>query len=203
MGLRQLCNQAADLSDGNRIVSQAVSPAVEATPQQSSEQLLRHQPAAGAAVGSVQREMLKRLDAQQHGQDEAQLKLLKQTGYWIKDQTLLLMHHSRVLESQGNKAQPIILTLSNPNYIRNSLGRSTGRAVFRAHLLAKQGRLVDVPQEMASNAITVEQLADYLEPILTYGRGHWQAGRQDMLLLHWGFKQSMHISELLNTGKMA
>ncbi len=31
----------------------------------------------------------------QHGQDEAQLKLLKRTGYWIKDQTLLLMHHSR------------------------------------------------------------------------------------------------------------
>lgn len=49
--------------------------------------------------------------------------------------------------------------------------RSTGRAVFRAHLLAKQGRLVDVPQEMASNAITVEQLADYLEPILTVAAG--------------------------------
>ncbi len=28
-----------------------------------------------------------------------------------------------VLESQGNKAQPIILTLSSPDYIRNSLGR--------------------------------------------------------------------------------
>ncbi|KAA6421480.1 MAG: hypothetical protein FRX49_08424 [Trebouxia sp. A1-2] len=82
-------------------------------------------------------------------------------SYWV----------DAVLESQGNKAQPIILTLSNPNYIRNSLGRSTGRAVFRAHLLAKQGRLVDVPQEMASNAITVEQLADYLEPILTVAAG--------------------------------
>jgi len=28
-----------------------------------------------------------------------------------------------VLESQGNKAQPIIVTLSNPDHIRNSLGR--------------------------------------------------------------------------------
>ena len=31
----------------------------------------------------------------QRGQDEAQMKLLKRTGYWIKNQTLLLMHHSR------------------------------------------------------------------------------------------------------------
>ena len=31
----------------------------------------------------------------QHGQDEAHLKQLKRTGYYIKDQTLLLMRHSR------------------------------------------------------------------------------------------------------------
>ncbi len=43
--------------------------------------------------------------------------------------------------------------------------------MFRAHLLAQQGRLVDVPQEMGSNAITVEQLADYLKPILTAAAG--------------------------------
>ena len=49
--------------------------------------------------------------------------------------------------------------------------RLTGRAVFRAHLLAQQGRLVDVPHQMASNAVTVEQLADYLKPILTAAAG--------------------------------
>jgi len=40
--------------------------------------------------------------------------------------------------------------------------------VFRSHLLAKQGRLIDVPQEMA---ITVEQLADYMKPVLTAAAG--------------------------------
>ncbi len=49
--------------------------------------------------------------------------------------------------------------------------RLTGRAVFNSHLLAKKGRLVDVPQEMANDTITVKQLADYLEPILTAAAG--------------------------------
>ena len=40
--------------------------------------------------------------------------------------------------------------------------------MFRSHLLAKQGRLIDVPQEMA---ITVEQLADYMKPALTAAAG--------------------------------
>lgn len=31
----------------------------------------------------------------QHGQDEARLKQLKQTGHWIKDQTHHLKLHSR------------------------------------------------------------------------------------------------------------
>jgi len=39
--------------------------------------------------------------------------------------------------------------------------------VFSSHLLAKQGRLVDVPQEMVSDNVTVEQLASYLKPVLT------------------------------------
>ncbi len=43
--------------------------------------------------------------------------------------------------------------------------------MFNSHLLAKQGRLVDVPQEMACDIITVKQLADYLEPILTAAAG--------------------------------
>ena len=43
--------------------------------------------------------------------------------------------------------------------------------MFRAHLLAQQGRLVDVPHQMASNAVSVEQLADYLKPILTAAAG--------------------------------
>ncbi|KAL0053060.1 hypothetical protein WJX82_000302 [Trebouxia sp. C0006] len=369
MGLRQLCNQAADLSDGDEIVSHAgeTTPAVETTPQQSSKQLLCHQPAAISAVGREQHDMPKWPATQQ---DEAHLKQLKRTGHWIKDQMARLMYNSRghqfdaalrrfyvdilamcartescvnhihltailgglakawataevcraiqnhqravddlhrftarmldalqpvckalsareassllsslsrlridpgllvpgsvdaiaqqlmanmwsangrdlahvvaaysmlqlipscedlmqavsmqlaiadlsvvgffllakityslatvpsaapsiktldalLLESQGNKAQPIILTLSNPDYIRNSLGRLTGRAVFRAHMLAQQGRLVD------------------------YGRGCWQAGQQDMLydsllLIQWGFMQSVHISELLNAAK--
>ncbi len=38
-------------------------------------------------------------------------------------------------------------------------------------MLAKQGRLVDIPHQMASNAVTVEQLADYLKPILTAAAG--------------------------------
>ena len=49
--------------------------------------------------------------------------------------------------------------------------RSTGRVVFKSHLLAKQGRLVDIPQEMTCDVIMVEQLADYLEPILTAAAG--------------------------------
>ncbi len=49
--------------------------------------------------------------------------------------------------------------------------RSTGRVVFKSHLLAKQGRLVDIPQEMTSDVITVEQLAEYMEPILTAAAG--------------------------------
>ncbi len=42
--------------------------------------------------------------------------------------------------------------------------------MFRSHLLAKQGRLVDIPQQMAST-VTVAQLAEYLEPILTAAAG--------------------------------
>ena len=60
------------------------------------------------------------------------------------------------------------------NFLRKhtcSKCRLTGRAVFRAHLLAQQGRLVDVPHQMASNAVTVEQLADYLKPLLTAAAG--------------------------------
>ncbi len=38
-------------------------------------------------------------------------------------------------------------------------------------MLAKQGRLIDVPYQMTSDNITVEQLADYLEPILTAAAG--------------------------------
>ncbi len=49
--------------------------------------------------------------------------------------------------------------------------RLTGRAVFSTHLMAKQGLLVDVPREMTSDTITVKQLADYLEPILTAAAG--------------------------------
>jgi len=37
--------------------------------------------------------------------------------------------------------------------------------------MAKQGRLVDVPRDMTSDIITVKQLADYLEPILTAAAG--------------------------------
>ncbi|DBA85715.1 TPA: hypothetical protein ACH3X1_005286 [Trebouxia sp. C0004] len=76
-----------------------------------------------------------------------------------------------VLQSQDNKAQPVILRLFSPDYITNIPGRLTGRTVFKTHLLAKQGRLVDVPQEMTSDIITVKQLADYLEPILTVAAG--------------------------------
>ena len=43
--------------------------------------------------------------------------------------------------------------------------------MFKAHLLAKQGRLVDVPQDMTNDIITVKQLADYLEPLLTAAAG--------------------------------
>ncbi|DBA82369.1 TPA: hypothetical protein ACH3X2_000625 [Trebouxia sp. C0005] len=43
--------------------------------------------------------------------------------------------------------------------------------MFRIHLLAKQGRLVDVPHDMTCDPITVQQLADHLEPILTAAAG--------------------------------
>jgi len=47
----------------------------------------------------------------------------------------------------------------------------TGRATFRNHLLAKQGRLVDVFDKLTSDTITVKQLAEYLEPMLTAAAG--------------------------------
>ncbi len=37
--------------------------------------------------------------------------------------------------------------------------------------MAKQGRLVDVHQNMISDVITVKQLAEYLEPMLTAAAG--------------------------------
>jgi len=37
--------------------------------------------------------------------------------------------------------------------------------------MARQGRLVDVPQKMTSDVVTVKQLADHLEPILTAAAG--------------------------------
>ena len=37
--------------------------------------------------------------------------------------------------------------------------------------MAKQGRLVDVHPNMTSDIITVEQLTEYLEPILTAAAG--------------------------------
>ena len=43
--------------------------------------------------------------------------------------------------------------------------------MFSIHQLAKQGRLVDVPREMINKTITVKQLADYLEPVLTAAAG--------------------------------
>ncbi len=49
--------------------------------------------------------------------------------------------------------------------------RLTGRAVFRSHLLAREGRLIDVPYQMTSDTITVDQMADYLEPMLTAAAG--------------------------------
>ncbi|KAL0028055.1 hypothetical protein WJX77_003840 [Trebouxia sp. C0004] len=70
-----------------------------------------------------------------------------------------------VLQSQDNKAQPVILRLFSPDYITNIPGRLTGRTVFKTHLLAKQGRLVDVPQEMTSDIITRHHC-----------RVNWQAG---------------------------
>ncbi len=49
---------------------------------------------------------------------------LKQLGLTFKARAAIESYWAdAVLESQGNKAQPIILTLSNPDYIRNSLGR--------------------------------------------------------------------------------
>jgi len=43
--------------------------------------------------------------------------------------------------------------------------------VFSTHLMAKQGQLVDIPYKMTSDTITVKQLADHLEPILTATAG--------------------------------
>jgi hypothetical protein len=43
--------------------------------------------------------------------------------------------------------------------------------VFRTHMLAKQGRLVDVALKTTSDITTVKQLADHLEPILTAAAG--------------------------------
>jgi len=43
--------------------------------------------------------------------------------------------------------------------------------VFRSHMLAREGRLIDISYKMTSDTITVEQLADYLEPILTAAAG--------------------------------
>ncbi len=37
--------------------------------------------------------------------------------------------------------------------------------------MAKQGRLVDVSHRMTNDNITVEQLADHLEPMLTAAAG--------------------------------
>ncbi|KAL0053740.1 hypothetical protein WJX82_010190 [Trebouxia sp. C0006] len=88
------------------------------------------------------------------------------------------------------KAQPIILRLSSPDYITNAPGRSTGRVVFKSHLLAKQGRLVDIPQEMTSDVITVEQLAEYMEPILTAAAGGRSCGHHGIELLSKAGKQS-------------
>ncbi|KAL0050506.1 hypothetical protein WJX82_000958 [Trebouxia sp. C0006] len=97
MGLRQLWNPAAEVSDGITRVSQAVAPAVECDPQQSSAQLLRHQAAAFSAVEGVQLNITEWPDTQQHDQDEAHLILiqLKQTGHWIKKQTQHLRSQSR------------------------------------------------------------------------------------------------------------
>ena len=49
--------------------------------------------------------------------------------------------------------------------------RLTGRAVFRSLLLGKQGRLIDVPYQMTLDNMTVKQLAEYLEPMLTAAAG--------------------------------
>ncbi|KAL0053511.1 hypothetical protein WJX82_006852 [Trebouxia sp. C0006] len=97
--------------------------------------------------------------------------------YWI----------DAVLESQDKQAEAIMLRLSAFDHISNIPGRLTGRSVFSSHLLAKQGRLVDIPQEM-------------------YGRGRWQAWQQDTLyhgtlLIRCKFKQSERISEPLSMAK--
>ena len=62
-------------------------------------------------------------------------------------------------------------TQSSLQLLASLLCRLTGRAVFSTHLLARQGQLVDVPLNMTSDIITVEQLADYLEPMLTAAAG--------------------------------
>lgn len=76
-----------------------------------------------------------------------------------------------VLESKSIEAQAIILRLRNPSYIKNAPGRLTGRAAFSIDLLAKQGWLVELPGQTTHDTITVKQLADYLEPILTAAAG--------------------------------
>ncbi|KAL0025376.1 hypothetical protein WJX79_002212 [Trebouxia sp. C0005] len=74
--------------------------------------------------------------------------------------------------------------LGRPDYIRNNPGRLTGRALFRSHLLARQGQLTDIPYKLTSD-------------IITYSRGHWQAGQQDRryrshCFTAWGVKQLVH-----------
>ena len=43
--------------------------------------------------------------------------------------------------------------------------------MFRSLLLGKQGRLIDVPYQMTLDNMTVKQLAEYLEPMLTAAAG--------------------------------
>ncbi|KAL0040078.1 hypothetical protein WJX79_005413 [Trebouxia sp. C0005] len=89
-------------------------------------------------------------------------------GYWA----------DAVLDSPGNKAQPIILTVSRPDYIRNIPGRLTGRL----------------------------PLIRILYYCFTADRGHWQSGQQDRLyhctlLIAWGVKQLVQISEILTSAR--
>ncbi|KAL0025375.1 hypothetical protein WJX79_002212 [Trebouxia sp. C0005] len=84
--------------------------------------------------------------------------------------------------------------LGRPDYIRNNPGRLTGRALFRSHLLARQGQLTDIPYKLTSD-------------IITYSRGHWQAGQQDRryrshCFTAWGVKQLVHSLRASDLGKM-
>ncbi|KAL0053217.1 hypothetical protein WJX82_002617 [Trebouxia sp. C0006] len=76
-----------------------------------------------------------------------------------------------LLQPRDSKARPVILRLFSPDYINNNPGRLTGQAVLSTHLMAKQGRLVDIPHKMTNGNTTVKQLADYLEPMLTAAAG--------------------------------